>query len=395
MMRIILGLLLLPVLSACDQDAVDPLPASGSFSLEASSGDWAISKWSGGFVVTERVGNVFVIEGRSLTGAEQWRFPLQLGESGGYVAIDQAGNIFARTSAGLLSLTSAGTLRWRTPLAGNGALALSSNGTLYTASDAGATPAYIAVDGTTGKQIWSVAGTRISGAIVLDESRHSVYFVAGGGATALDMQTGNVRWKTFTEAYGRGNAAVSFDGTLYVTYDSDFLRTVHAISSDGVVKWRMSIAPDPGGIDPLIDQNGNVYVSSGAGYGGLQNRLISLSPSGAINWEYDLSFAVGGRRVHSQGVVDDDGTVYFIGRTAGGENSELLGVRNGQLVLEKPVSSLREDGSPLMDNAGRIYYADGGQMQFFTGSGYPQDGWSQQGAKPERTFRSTPRFLSD
>ena len=224
---------------------------------------------------------------------------------------------------------------------------------------------------------WRALVTRVSPCSI--KNRATVYFIAAGGATAVNSQTGAVRWTVLPGGFDWGDAALAADGTLYVIENGDFLRQLNAITPDGTIKWRFSLPPDPSGIGPLLDRDGNVYVSSGGSYtlSFIAGRLVSLSPSGSVIWSYDQL-----RRVKEGGVLSADGTVYLSAMPTDGQEDGLIGFRGGKLV-----SKLPGGGSPFLDAFGRVFYMVGSEMRYFTSAGYDPNAWSEIGRTPERMAR--------
>jgi hypothetical protein len=380
-------LLVMLVLGACDHDVAGPfVPKTGSFAID---GDPGVLSSQGGVLVMSRqvAANQYAVEARGPNGDLMWRYTFNPGEIAGRAAIGADGTIYVPVSSGLTSLSPTGALRWHRDLTGLlnmsvGSLAVGIDGRVYTSTIAYSNvPAkYYALNSGTGDIVWSISSTRNAGDCLLEQQSATVYFVSAGGATAVNTSTGAVRWTFFRNAFEWGNAALGPDGTLYVTENADFSRRINAISPDGTLKWSYGLAPDPGGIGPLVDGDGNIYVSSGSSTASYPGRgLVSLSPSGTLNWSYDLL-----DNVAQEGAVDANKTVYLSGRSAPGQEVGLVAIRDGKVV-----STDVGGGVPFIDQYGRVIYAKGSRVYYFMSGGFDSKAWSESGRTPDRASSLT------
>jgi outer membrane protein assembly factor BamB len=368
----------------CDHDIVaSAVPSSGSFELVGEAPAFSASKDN--LVLTRRLATQqYAVEARTFSGGLLWQYTLPAGEIARAASIDADGNIYVPVSSGVTSLTPSGQLRWHKNLSGllnsgAGTIALGSDGRLYTYTSAfSTTPAmYYALNTVTGEIVWSFSTARNAGDCVIDQQRGTVYFVSRGGATAVNAATGAVRWTFFFGGFDGGGGAIGPDGTLYVTESSDMLRTLTAISPDGVRKWSYGLAPFPDGFGPLVDADGNIYASSGSSTATYAGRgIVSLSPAGTLNWSHDLfnnAYAA---------VLDAHKTLYVTVQPALGQPTNLLTIRNGA-VITTDVGG----GTPFLDPFGRVLYQKGSEIRYFTSGGYDPAAWPEGGRTPDRVGR--------
>jgi outer membrane protein assembly factor BamB len=368
----------------CDHDIVaSAVPSSGSFELVGDAPAFSASKDN--LVLSRRLASQeYAVEARTFSGGLLWQYKLAAGEIASAASIDTDGNIYVPVSSGVTSLTSSGQLRWHKNLtgllnSGAGTIALGTDGRLYTHTAAfSTTPAmYYALNTETGEIVWSFSTARNAGDCVIDQQRGTVYFVSRGGATAVSAATGAVRWTFFFGGFDGGGGAIGPDGTLYVTENSDMLRTVTAISPDGLRKWSYGLAPFPGGFGPMVDADGNIYASSGSSNATYAGRgIVSLTPAGTLNWSYDVFNNA------SAAVLDANKTLYVTVQPALGQPTDLLTIRSGTLITTNAGG-----GAPFLDPFGRVLYQKASEIKYFTSGGYDPGAWPEAGRTPDRAGR--------
>ncbi len=159
------------------------------------------------------------------SGAELWNKTMT-GNTGGAVAIDNAGNVYAGTNSIVAKYNAAGVLQWETA---EGSLVLTERGSF-------------AIDGTT--LYAALRGT--------------------AGIAAINMANGDVKW-----TYGSSSDAyfpiVSPDGTIYFN-EKQTNKRVYAVNPDGTLKWSTEIGAN-------MNYGGLVLSDAGKLYGGTQAKI--------------------------------------------------------------------------------------------------------------------------
>jgi len=228
-----------------------------------------------------------------------------------------------------------------------------------------------------------------------------VYFGSMDSIFYALESNGSLIWEYFVGQPVFSSPAIGDNGTLYF---GDENGTLHAINSDGTVKWTYEIEDV---VDtnksilssPALDTSGNIYFGSGNGF------CYSLSDDGdsaSLNWKYETGDRVDSSPVlgindevffvsrdgymrslptfsatsenlpnwevfvgdvfYSTPVVDENGRVYVIGYTGGGENHLFAYDANGAKAWDSNVSSPPfeipsvVDSSPLLSDDGNLYF---------------------------------------
>jgi len=161
------------------------------------------------------------------TGAEIWNKTIT-GTTGGAVAIDNSGNVYAGTNSRVVKYNTTGDLQWETTA---GSLLL----------------------------------TEI-GSFAMDSERNRLYAALRGtvGIAAIDMANGDIKW---TRASGGDSyfPIVGTDGTIYFN-EKLAAGKVYAVNPDGTEKWTTTIGGS-------MNYGGLVLSDAGKLYGGTQSKI--------------------------------------------------------------------------------------------------------------------------
>ena len=228
-----------------------------------------------------------------------------------------------------------------------------------------------------------------------------VYFGSMDSIFYALESNGSLAWEYFVGQPVFSSPAIGGNGTLYF---GDENGTLHAVNPDGTIKWTYEVEDV---VDtnksilssPAVDTSGNIYFGSGNGF------CYSLSDDGdsaSLNWKYETGDRVDSSPVlgindevffvsrdgymrslptfsattenlpnwevfvgdvfYSTPVVDENGRVYVIGYTGGGENHLFAYDANGSKAWDSNVSSPPfeipsvVDSSLLLSNDGNLYF---------------------------------------
>ena len=288
-----------------------------------------------------------------------------------------------------------------------------------------------AVNAQTGTETWSFETNsyiQSSPTIGLDGK---IYFGAMDSIFYALEANGSLAWEHFAGQPIFSSAAIGPDGTLYF---GDGNGTLHALNSDGTEKWTYlvdEVTDTNRSIlsSPTLDGEGNIYFGSGNGY------CYSLSDDGtqaSLNWKYltsdrvDASPVLGlndevffvsrdgymrsltlfsattenvpkwevfvGDVFYSSPVVDENGWVYVIGYTGGGENHLFAYDENGTKAWGSNVSPPPfeipsvVDSSLLLSEDGNLYFGcfDKNLYCINLGVGPADSLWPMFGRTPSR-----------
>lgn len=297
-----------------------------------------------------------------------------------FPTVDSAGNVYVPTGGGLKALTPDGTLRWTNAEATFRLVATGNSGRLY--AYAYGFPQYwvYALDASTGTTIWKTPLATLSNTLVVDESRSTLYLENYGGPIALNVNTGAVRWSAPHPCGGTGGyGALASDGTLYITCTSNVKEfRMYAFDPTGAEKWHTlldtTFVSTANSFTPLIDDAGNIYGSS-------QSAVVSVSPSGTVNWRFA---GLTDNYVHP--AIDIDRNVYVIAKHGVGAPWTLLVIKDGAVVSNEGEIDALYAGALLLAPNGRIYYnANGTLTSLETAGAPPAAQWSQFGRDAGRS----------
>ena len=228
-----------------------------------------------------------------------------------------------------------------------------------------------------------------------------IYFGSMDSLFYAVESNGSLVWEYFVGQPVFSSPAIGGDGTLYFGDDNG---TLHALNPDGTLKWTYEVedVPDTNKSifsSPSIDALGNIYFGCGNG------NCYSVSDDGdsvSLNWKYETADRVDSSPVlglneevffvsrdgymrslpifsattenlhnwevfvgdvfYSSPVVDENGRVYVIGYTGGGENHLFAYDANGTKAWDSNVSSPPfeiqsvVDSSLLLSDDGKLYF---------------------------------------
>ena len=175
---------------------------------------------------------------RPANGNLVWEKELE-GGIGSAVAVDQDGNIYVGTNAAVWSFREDGTLRWK-----SSALTVTESGSF-------------AING-------NVIYAGLKG---------------NDGIVALDMATGDIKWKTLLADTDSFSPVIGPDGTIY--YASRNTKKVYAINPDGTKKWETSAVATFIYASPALSSDGKLYIGTQANYDGSKQVLTINAADGS------------------------------------------------------------------------------------------------------------------
>ena len=174
-----------------------------------------------------------------------------------------------------------------------------------------------------------------------------VYFGGQDGfVTALDANSGELRWQHVVQADVDGSGVLGPENELFIGADDG---RIYALRSDGSLRWSFVAQRDirsSVGIAP----DGTLYVTS------FDHNLYSIAASGEVNWVLPT-----GGILHSSPVVDAKGTVFF-----GSQDDHLYAVSPAGKVLWALEVGADIDSSVAISESGVLVIgADDGSLRAF------------------------------
>ena len=236
-----------------------------------------------------------------------------------------------------------------------------------------------AVNVETGTEIWSFETNsyiQSSPAVGLDGK---IYFGSMDSIFYALEDDGSLAWEYFAGQTIFSSPAIGSDGTLYF---GDENGTLHAVHSDGSVKWTYlvdEVTDTNRSIlsSPVLDTIGNIYFGSGNGF------CYSLSDDGdsaSLNWKYET-----GDRVDSSPVLGINDEVFFVSRDGYMRSLPLFSATTENLPNWEVFVGDVFYSTPVVDENGRVYvigYTGGGENHLFA---YDTDGtkaWDSNVSSP-------------
>ena len=182
------------------------------------------------------VANLYAVNPNN--GTVRWSKELE-GNVGSAVAIDGDGNVYVGTNSAVWSYTEEGTFRWK-----SSSLTVTESGSF-------------AIKG-------SVLYAGLKG---------------NDGVAALDMATGDIKWKTLEADTDSFSPIVGPDGTIY--YASRNRKQVFAINPDGTKKWETATVATFIYASPALSSDGKLYIATQANYNGSKQVLTINAADGS------------------------------------------------------------------------------------------------------------------
>ena len=214
--------------------------------------------------------------------------------------------------------------------------------TFYTVSQSTKTLFAIdAVSGTIKWQFGTSAATYGAGPVVGSDDK--IYFGTEDGAGSFYAITANgvEKWKVSLGKAVKAAPAVTSDGVVYVLVDGGKLTALDA--ETGSVKWDKTQSGNAGGV--VVDADGNVYIGTSAG-------LWSYTSSGSERWACDT-----GHKVTERGgsLALHNGIVYAVLKSKGGVAA--VDMNTGRTLWTSP-SEANDCYHPVVDDNGTVYFCE-------------------------------------
>ncbi len=203
--------------------------------------------------------------------------------------------------------------------------------------------------------IWYDMGQRVP-AVASD----GTIYVAADGLYAVNPETGARLWR-FNPLPGkccRQSPVIAEDGTIYIfIHQSDF----YAVNPDGTQKWHAELETiyEQSFTCPAIDENGVIYLGAESGNG---SYVYVFYPDGTRKWRYSIEG--NGRVVRASPTIAADGTIYVATKAGIGVPAKLIALTpSGTMIWEYIVENVHGPGTaddvystPAVGSDGMIYF---------------------------------------
>lgn len=260
-------------------------------------------------------GHLFAVD--VVRGTIKWAYQISTITYGGGAVVGEDGTIYqCGTDSKVYAVNPDGTGKWTCSVDGViGAFpALSSDGTLYCATNAGT---LYAIHTATGSVSWNKSTGGTSSAVAVDASNN--VYVGTNSAIFKYNASGTEQWKT-TEAMNvteRGAFAMDVSGTtLYATLKGS--AGLSAIDmANGNIKWTYANTGGGDAYFPVVTPDGTIYFNDKGG-----KKVYAVHSNGTLKWEKDLGAAL----TYCGLAVADDGKVYCATQGKVGSAYKLYGL---------------------------------------------------------------------
>ncbi|NDH01445.1 MAG: hypothetical protein EBY43_10325, partial [Opitutae bacterium] len=206
-----------------------------------------------------------------------------------------------------------------------------------------------------------------------------VYFGSMDSIFYALESNGSLVWEYFVGQPVFSSPAIGENGTLYFG-DED--GTLHAVNPDGTVKWTYEVEDV---VDtnksilssPALDTTGNIYFGSGNGF------CYSLSDdedSASLNWKYET-----GDRVDSSPVLGINDEVFFVSRDGYMRSLPTFSATTENLPNWEVFVGDVFYSTPVVDENGRVYvigYTGGGENHLFAYDASGTKAWDSNVSSP-------------
>ena len=206
-----------------------------------------------------------------------------------------------------------------------------------------------------------------------------VYFGSMDSIFYALESNGSLIWEYFVGQPVFSSPAIGENSTLYF---GDENGTLHAINSDGTVKWTYEVEDV---VDtnksilssPALDTSGNIYFGSGNGF------CYSLSDDGdsaSLNWKYET-----GDRVDSSPVLGINEEVFFVSRDGYMRSLPTFSATSENLPNWEVFVGDVFYSTPVVDENGRVYvigYTGGGENHLFAYDANGAKAWDSNVSSP-------------
>jgi outer membrane protein assembly factor BamB len=168
----------------------------------------------------------------------------------------------------------------------------------------------------------------------------TIYIGSEDNSNFLAINTdGTLKW-TYSglgDNQGSSTSSVGSDGTIYIGSKDGNL---HAIDSNGNLKWKFLLAGDPIWASPAISNDGTIYIGSDG------DILYAINPNGTQKWTFNTL----GSNIRSTPAIASNGTVYI---ASDDDNLYALNPSDGSVIWTFPIGGDVE-GAVALDVDGTI-----------------------------------------
>ena len=206
-----------------------------------------------------------------------------------------------------------------------------------------------------------------------------VYFGSMDSIFYALESNGSLSWEYFVGQPVFSSPAIGENGSLYF---GDENGTLHAVNPDGTVKWTYEVEDV---VDtnksilssPAVDTSGNIYFGSGNGF---CYSLSDNEENASLNWKYET-----GDRVDSSPVLGVNDEVFFVSRDGYMRSLPIFSATTENLPNWEVFVGDVFYSTPVVDENGRVYvigYTGGGENHLFAYDANGTKAWDSNVSSP-------------
>jgi len=244
-------------------------------------------------------------------GSIKWEYKLNYSIWNPSFGIDLYGNLYFVNASTLSVVSKEGKLIWQLYderlLSGyDDVVSFSPDGkTVYCQ---GRTVSLIAIDIATKKILWTFGKSRLQSGAVVD-NKGNIYIFPDSDPAKVNYfysltPTGEIRWKFQHEEndfmLDNVEPAIDKDGNIFFGFSK-----LYSLDYSGKLRWKLDFGGYKIFSAILTDRLGNIFLGTSLTLG--QQKIISISNSGEINWDVNVNE----RAVGSSAALSEDGTLFY------------------------------------------------------------------------------------
>lgn len=321
---------------------------------------------------SDGTGDVYALD--TWTGEQKWVYPIEKVTYGGGPAVGPDGSIYVGAQgAKFYAIKPDGTEKWTFETCGNveGFPAVTSDNNIYVVAN-GTVATLYSINANTGAAEWTKELAGGTGSAVVVDADGNVYVGTNEGIWSFTAD-GTQRWNTTgINVTERGSFAINGTVLYAALKKTDGVAAIDMATGD--VKWKSAKGSNDSYF-PIVGPDGTVYYTSKGG-----KRVYAINPDGSLKWETEEAAAL----IYAGVVLTKDGKLYIGTQANIGDSKQLLTIdaATGSFTME-PSDQIMSAFTFGPD--ARVYYGTVGKNLCTIETAGPADSWSMRGGNIQGT----------
>lgn len=324
---------------------------------------------------SDSTGDVYAID--TWTGEQKWVYPIEKVTYGGGPAVGTDGSIYVGAQGSkFYAIKPDGTEKWTFETCGNveGFPAVTSDNNIYVVSNGSVATLY-SLNANTGAAKWTKELAGGTGSAVAVDAEGNVYVGTNEGVWSFTAD-GAQRWSTSgINVTERGSFAINGNVLYAALKKTDGVAAIDMAT--GEVKWKTSKGSNDSYF-PTIGPDGTIYYTSKG-----DKKVYAYNPNGTLKWETEAIAAL----IYTNVVVTKDGKLYTgtqanVGET-GSKQLLTIDAATGSLITMEPSDQIMSAFTFGPD--ARVYFGTVGKNLCTIETAGPADSWCMRGGNIQGT----------